>query len=578
MSKSLFTPRKQLRPSVQQILGRIEDPVEREVLTVAKLAKSANTAKVVSELLKPHAIDEHGWKLVQPKADWDAQITALKAAGRLEDAKFLESNYEPIPKGIHGLGALADTKGGLMAQRQVMDALQVGAGHGVITGDDTIMAMLNRIPKAAHTLYNPATHIHNVVQAPLMAMAAGVNPLTFPGQVRRFFSDARRLEWAKQDGILDAHLGAGEFRRAADNFEKMMTPGPSRVVGKIHEAVKSLYGKPDQWARGAVYNKFIDEGLGRGMAEAEARRFAVEMTNRYTQNYSGVAPAVGLLRNIPLVNPFISYSAEMLRIIKNLAEDVAFNKNGRRFQSAGALTAVLGVGAGLQALIQHFTTNDEDKEKLKQLIPILPTYMHGRTQAQVSRDPKTGTTGLLNLNPWMPAEDFIQTAKNIYNGDWDALAQTNPVAGLDRSPLLNVLMESKTGKDTATGQPTTPLQSAQQNILPGWFPGIPGVTKPNYQAAKIAKGFTRNQDGTRGITDASGRKETPTTALLSLAGVTVAQENPRRLMQRQIQDKKDAVNQIKTDARRILRSDINDEDRQAIIDQAKEKARKILGR
>src|SRR6185369_1600757 len=524
MSKSLFTERKALRPSVRKILGHIEDPIEREVLTVAKLAKSANTAKLVGELTQPHAVDESGRRLTMTKADWQTAIDAAKAGGKADEAAFLQSNYEPVPNTLPGLGKLSQEPGGMMAQRQVMDALQIGPGHQTLSWETGLFPMLNRIAKASHTLYNPSTHIHNVVQAPLQAIAAGINPLTFVGQVRRFFADPKRLEWAKQDGVLDAHLGAGEFRRAADNFEKLMTPEtwsnlPGRAISGVHEAVKGLYGKPDQWARGAAYNKFIDEGLNKGMGEAAARRYAVEMTNRYTQNYSNVASAVGLLRNVPLVNPFISYSAEMLRVIKNLASDVVTNANGRRWASAAALTTYLGLGSGIAALVNS-ARSTEDKEKLQSLIPLLPPYMRSRTQFMVG-NPKGGNTNLFNANPWLPAEDFIQTAKNIANGDWDALADTNPVAGLERNPLLNVYTETSTGKDTATGQPTSFLQSMRQNMLPGWVPG-------NYTADKLVKGFTRNAEGELGVTDASGRRETPLSAVGSLFGVSVAQMNPRK--------------------------------------------------
>src|SRR6185369_11240268 len=269
----------------------------------------------------------------------------------------------------------------------------------------------------------------------------------------------------------------------------------------------------------------------------------------YTQNYSNVASGVGLLRNVPLVNPFISYSAEMLRVIKNLASDVVTNANGRRWASAAALTTYLGLGSGIAALVNS-ARSTEDKEKLQSLILLLPPYMRSRTQFMVG-NPKGGNTNLFNANPWLPAEDFIQTAKNIANGDWDALADTNPVAGLERNPLLNVYTETSTGKDTATGQPTSFLQSMRQNMLPGWVPG-------NYTADKLVKGFTRNAEGELGVTDASGRRETPLSAVGSLFGVSVAQMNPRKLMQRQQMEQKDQLDAAQSNLRRILRSDVND--------------------
>lgn len=588
MSKSLFTPKKQLRPIVKRILGNIRDPIEREVLTVAKLVRSGVTAKLVSELQQPHAVDEAGRKLTMPTHEWEAALASARARGDTAAEKFLQSNYEVVPPTLTGLGSLASgpkiLKGGkqvdagMMAQRQVMDAMQAGSGHGQMNWDKHIFAILNRIPKAAHTLYNPATHIHNIVQAPLQAVAAGMLPHTFVGNIRRLWANPTRLKWAKEDGILDAHMGAGEFRRAADNFEKVLNPGKFSFLGKIHEAVKGLYGLPDQWARGAAYNKFLDEGLAKGKSNPEARRYAVEMTNRYTQNYSNVAPAVGLARNVPFINPFISYSAEMLRIIKNLASDVVTNANGRRHQSAAALVTFLGLGAGIKALIQSSTMSDEDREKLDKLIPILPPYMHGRTQAQVARDPKSGTTSFFNLNPWLPAEDFVQTAKNIMNGDWDALKATNPVMGMDRSPIMNIIEETRTGKDTVTGQPSGFMQSVQENFLPGWFPGVPGVTKPNYAAQKLVQGFTRNNEGGLGVTDASGRFVSPKSAVAGLFGLSLPQANPRQLLRRAKFEQQDAIRQAKSDLRRVLSTDTNDEAKAEARGEFHEKVRRIFKR
>ena len=44
--------------------------------------------------------------------------------------------------------------------------------------------------------------------------------------------------------------------------------------------------------------------------------------NRYTMNYAGVAPFVRKARQLPFLNQYMSWTAETLRITKNLVEDV----------------------------------------------------------------------------------------------------------------------------------------------------------------------------------------------------------------------------------------------------------------
>jgi len=324
---------------------------------------------------------------------------------------------------------------------------------------------------------------------------------------------------------------------------------------------------------GAAYNQFLDDGLELGMKNAEARRFAVELTNRYTQNYSAVAPSVGLLRSTPLVNPFISYAAEMLRVIKNLSDDVVNDplakrygpKASRRWKSAAALTTYLGLGTAITSLVDNLTMDDEDKEKLRLLIPLLPPYARHRSsptksygEDEIIRQP---------LNPWLPAEDFVQTAKAIYAGDWDALKDNNPVFGFNKTPAFNAFMEIATGRDPVTQFPSEGnLSAVQKNFLPGWFPGIPGITPPNRNAQKLIQGFTRNEDGGIGVKDRSGRGETPLSSLGSLFGVTEERIIPRQLLERAT-DKLDAqAGKAKATYRRIMGTNTNRE--------AKDEARK----
>lgn len=583
MSQSLFMGRKNLRPSVKKALGYIEDPVEREVLSIAKLVKSAQTAKLVTEI--GNLTDDAGRKLSMTRSQWDAEIQSAIAAGDTAKAEFLRSNYENVPD-MPGLGKLAKQGGeGMMAQRQVLDALQAGPGHGTVDWSKGILgaiAKLNRLPKAAFTLYNPATHLHNVFQAPLQGIAAGLNPFTFVGQVRRMHADKKRMRMAKEDGMFDAHLGAGEFRRAADSFETILKPGKLGAVQDFHEAVKGVYGKPDQWVRAASYNSFLDEGLGAlKMPEKQARAYATEMTNRYTQNYASVAPIVGIARNIPLVNPFISYTAEMARIIKNLAVDVVSDplkaKYGvsRRLKSGVALLALAGMGTGLAKMAEGLSgVSPEDKQRLADLVPILPAYMRGKTLAGVGYDQKKDTGSLLSLNAWLPAEDFVTMAKNILSGDWEAFAANNPV-GSARNPIISVASEMITGKDPITGKESRGyerfVQPIQQSITPPILPG-------GHTFGKLKQGFTRNNKGELGVTDDRGRRETPTSALLSAGGVSIAKMDRKRLLGAKDREKQRQVSEAQSQLRRLLRSDVNDDARKDAQADFKEERRRILGR
>lgn len=583
ISQSLFTPRKLLRPSIQKLLGKIENPLQRQILTVHKLAKGAATAKAVTEVQKPDAVDDRGNRLGMLQSEREAAMQAAQAAGDTERFNFLRSNYEEVPEGMRGLGSLAEgqPRDKVMVQRQVADALNIGQGHQVITMDKSILAMLNSIPKAAHTIWNLSTHVHNMIQAPMMGMIAGVDPISLVVQNRRVAVNPRRMQWARDDGIVNAHMGANEFGHGGEVFEHVLNPTfwqqTKGVAKKVQDFSKKIYGLPDQWVRMAKYNQEIDAAIKDGLTERAARARATELTNRYTQNYSNVAPAVKLLRNVPLVNSFISYTAEMVRVLKNRAEDFLTDPMAKKFgpsasqkwKGAAAIVATLGVGSAIAALIQGSKLSEEDKEKLSKLLPILPPYMRGKTQPVYSM--KDGQVSSYNLNPLLPAEDLVTTAKNILNGDWEAFWKNNPVAGSDRSPVLNILAEQISGKD-AMGRPTRGLmRNIAQNALPGWVPG-------NYAAEKLAQGFSRNDKGELGVTNEQGRHETPGTAIASLFGFNASHLDSRRLFQRQQQNLQEQDRQAKTILNRTLRSDADQGAKEEAAEQYRETRRRIFQR
>lgn len=583
VSESLFTARKKLRPSIEKFLGVIENPMQRQILTVHKLAKGASTAKAISEVINPANVDENGYRPGMTQPEHEAEIKAAEAAGDSKRVDFLRSNYEQVPDTMTGLAALAGGPQGpsFMVQRSVADALQIGAGHKMFTNDHTLLAMLNSVAKASHTILSPSTHVHNMVQVPMMAGIAGVAPWEIVTQNRRIGANPDRLRWAKEDGMLSAHMGNSEFKTGGEAFEHVLAPdfwdnakGAKRKVG---DAIKNVYGKPDQWVRAAKYMKELDRAFENGLTEKQARAYATEATNRTTQNYANVAGAVRVLRNLPLVNSFISYSAEMARVLKNRAVDFISDPMAKKYGAwasqkwagAGSLVFALGAGSAIKALIQNSRMSDEDKQKWAELSPFLPDYKRGKTEALLSR--KNGVDTTFNLNPLMPSEDFVTMAKNVANGDWEAFAQNNPIAGTDRSPVLNILAEQISHKD-AMGRPSRGLlRNVAQNALPGWFPG-------NYQAEKLKQGFTRNDHGELGVTDSTGREETPGTAIASMFGFNVSRVSEPALFKRAKQEQDDAISAAKSNLRRVLGTNTNEEEKNAAKEKYQGEVRRILKR
>lgn len=524
IAQNLYTSRKDLVPSQRQYLGEYTQPLERELMSVNKLRKNAVAAKVIGDLVK--LPDSRGRPYALADDEWQRRVTAAEATG---DTATLRELDDMVRSGnAQGLGKLAGDGHGkpMMVQRQVADAIEAQKWDNEFI---KVMGRINAPIKAAFTLYNPGTWARNYGQAAFQGISAGIDPVSLRVKYRRLYKNPKQLRWAKEDGILDAHAGVGEFNRSASAIESLLSPDTlagkaKRVLGKIHSKVKQGYGLPDSRVRAATYEKFLNERLKTGSPEAAARLYAVEMTNRYTHNYSNVSNVVSGSRNIPLVNPFLTYTAEMGRIIKNLAEDVVTNANGRRIPSGIALVSLFGLGALAKAGAEA-ALSPEEKEAFREVERLLPDYM--RSSTIVPWRAKGGKVDYDNITPWLPADDIGQFAQNILSGDFKAALVRNPVAGIDRSPLLNIASEMLTGQDRITKEQRVGsdvvVKPLMRNVLPPLFPGNSGYEK-------ITRGFTRNESGGRGVTDAAGRLTTPGDAIGSLLGRSSGTLDARRLL------------------------------------------------
>lgn len=619
MSRNIFTKRKEIRPLIQDALGKIKDPVARQAITTATLTEQAATAKIINDL---HRIpDEKGRKQLinedQLAADYEAArasgdkdhlayldaleqvpeiatlgtmsqgaVPGMKPAGvgneqyaitqRKYDAKMAEAVAAGDTAAINRLKSYVphEAKATMYATRHVMDMMKAGPAHSGVGWLETLLKPLAKIQsfaKGSFTLYNLGTHLHNWFQGPITAMANGVSPVTFVrGKI-----DPARIEKFKKLGLMDSHHGAQEFVQTQKSAEALLTPSLYDKAMDVHEAVKRGYGKSDQLVRMHTANRYMDEGAAAGLKGEALDRYTYEMTSRYTPDYSTVIPAVKTASNIPLINPFLRYTAEMTRIVKNLAEDVISDPMkakwgiGKRSQSTKALALYLGLGAGLTELLSNLNLSPEEKEKWSSLLPLMPPYARNRSRVKLGYNSAKDQSTSFNLNPWLPAEDLVQTAKNILAGDWDAVKDTNPLMSLNRSPLLNAGAEIITGHDTLTGAKSEGAFSAvQKNFLPSWLPG-------GYQAKRLMQGFTRNQEGELGVTDAQGRKETPLSGIGALMGISVEKYDKKRLMQRVQLDQDAAVQAARSDLKRILRSDTNNEERNAAEERYIEKVKQI---
>ena len=556
ISQNLFKSRKDLTPLTRKVLGEYADPVEREIHSLARVTRSAQAGKLFGDLMRLN--DSKGNRFSFTPKDWEAEHAAALAAGDSNKVKLLEQY--PLAPETASLGGLA----GRRVQKQVLDVVAADKfwNEGTVANFTRAMGRLNTPIKAGFTVLNPATHARNAFQVFPQALTLGLTPRSLIKYARKVSKDPELARWAREDGITSAGAGNDFQGGAAATIENMFSQPKGAyqkgkaLLSKGFDKAKQLYSIPDDFLRKAGYGKYIEEAQSKGLRGMEARRYAVTEVNRYTHNYSNTSPFVQMLRNVPGINPFLTYTAEMIRIMKNLAQDVVTNRNGKAVASGLALTSLLGMGKALKELGKRAFTSDKDRQEWEEAEPLLPSYRQVKSNVPLTVG---GKLHQFDVTPWLPADDIAQFAGNILKGNFDPAIKYNPVAGLQKSQLLNALTEISTGRDLITGQERTGSDKIvlplQHNLLPPLFPVIPGAPfEGNSQYEKLRRAFTKNEEGGRGIEDASGQKQSPVSGLLGLVGLSANQVDSGKLRQRAVADLDRELAAPKRKLQAILRS------------------------
>jgi hypothetical protein len=211
-------------------------------------------------------------------------------------------------------------------------------------------------------------------------------------------------------------------------------------------------------------------------------------------NYDTVPRIVKLGRQLPFVSLFISYTAEITRIMKNLAQD-AINPAA---DSAGRMHAI-GVLSGMAAIPALMTNafeaslSERDKEDWDKVKRLSPHYSRSRFQIPYKRD-EQGRFHYFDITNLIPIDSYAQMVKAASSGDFEAAAAANPIASLQNTPLLNIAVEQITGEDLHTAKPVrgfNRVTEVMKEVLP---PIIP----PGYEGERLQRAFSRNAEGTLG--------------------------------------------------------------------------------
>lgn len=536
-----------LTQNYRDLLGEIKDPFERQVYTLNKLFGSVAQAQTISEIADTTL--EGGLKMAMDAGEFSA---------KLGDPTFRQTveGYVQLPEAA-GFGKLA----GKYVPRDVRDALMEVQSE--MPKWFRMVAKANNWVKEAATAWNPSVHVRQAAQTPLFLIAARVGPWDIGKAIEGLSravktGDDALMKEMRQQHITGANYSASELRSVADRINTGKGPG---LLSRTRKAITGAYGIPDDFVRITAYLKhkprYLQEALDKGMvgdvAERYARDKATIFVNDHTMNYGQVAKAVKVARNIPGFSPFASYSAELLRLTKNLAKDVAQGSPGEKVWGAVGLSTLYALPLALSAWAKSKFLTPEQQAEWDSTEGLMSATDRSNLKVPFGVNDK-GAFNFLNINPWIPAGDAVSTVRNALKGDWESLAYSQPFVGLAKNPLASAAVDvAVTGEHGFTHEKLDTagkkLGRISEAVLPSWAP------PSGFMFKRAKKSLTPNDDGSLGQVDPrTGNEYTPKTLALSVMGAGVRTADPKSLKLFNAQQKRALVQEEANQLRRVLRS------------------------
>lgn len=595
ISQQALKERKQLSDAWREFLGEVKDSTQRIYQTVFRLRPMAEAARYFENVAKieyrgmPQAFDSAADRdLFRTKLAEKLKLDPTNSDLQYQDAALKSYQYVEQQNQYGSLG-------GKIVSRSVWDTLKTYDSMTEITNPYLRgIAQTHTMIKLSRTALNPISVIRNAVTAPVFA---AIGRASIPDMVEGYKISTDASHPLRQE-ILEMGIGnvdqvKTEFYKEFDNltgskFNFGTIDGSKLGMGNIDldlaeryarrgfRKVLDFYRAPDNITRIGTYlsaKRRIAESLGLELSDQRVKDKAAIFTNRYTMNYDSIAPAIKTARQIPLVNLFLSYTAEVARIGKNLMEDVITGKGDGLTQHGRMFAMIPLIGIALVPEMMQQSAEDElspkDKADWEKAKLLMPDYARTRYRFNIKRDPKTKQFTYTDFTPLVPTDAYNQMFKAIAHGDWQALGAVNPIAGTQNTPFVNIAVSQLQGKDLQTQRPfrdfSDRFASIAKEVLP---PNTPGVGS---EAVRFNQAYTPNAEGTLGTTNLrTGTSLTPADFWqVYYSGLKPGGVNLSVLQQKlQSQAKQDVANEIAY-ANDILKSNAAPEIKQKALDRTK---------
>lgn len=582
----LWEKRENLDPMFRDMLGEYHDPREKVLGTIQHIYTSAITGKLIDTVsnLKDklglhfsYGMEQHSKEIDRLKAQIMHKTPPPgKSLATLQKELDTLKAYVPLD-GNKRYGKLANK----MVSRFVRDQLATfDSPWGLLDG--TIMrslAKFHNAVKIARAPLNPITVVRNIIAMPILTAVGGANPLSIPRVFKMLQKGGPEVQEMLEQGVLNVDAIRGEMMRNVD-YVRMLDIDNS-ITGLVKKGVNKaldFYRWPDMLVRATTYMtakaKFAKE-LGLPETHADVIAKARDWTNRYTVNYANVAPIVKTLRQIPFTNLFISYTAEITRISKNLVQDMFKHDDpGQRVRAAG----ILGGLASLPFAFEKFATlqlSEKDRKDWEKARKLMPDYQRTKHLIVTGRE-KDGRFRYFDMTPLIQVDALTQMGRAIATGDTAALAAVNPVVSWENTPAINIVAEQLTGEDLRSGRPIdknllTRAKAVLDDVVPPILPG-------GYEYRRWSEALSRTETGDLGTTNArTGRRTTPGEIVSSyLTGMRFGTLDANKLSQFAVADARRAIANEQAYLRDVIQTNSTQRVKEKAIERYREAQKHIL--
>lgn len=561
-----LTELKHLTPEFRDMLDPIKDPLERILFTAIKLGHAARSAAFFDEVArmeKPNGIKwAYGSKehsdivatLQQQAIHGTTEAVRVEARAKLRDVM----NYVYQPEDVRA-GKLAGQWVDSKLRAQIVDY-----GTNAQTFSNPI---INAIAKGTNLIkYNkiilsPLQFARQVVQLPILGLMSGTGMGDWVEAfkiLKEHGDDYHRLQ---REGVLAGDIIQGMIRKDA----RFMVTGAldAKLGAKLSTGLhkwEELWRMPDLIVRTSAFLKKerqLTEAAGLSKPTREITNAAIDHMNRYTMNYAAVSPFVRKARQLPFLNQYMSWTAETLRITKNLVEDVRQGNDNAAY--AGAVLTGLAAIPTSMAWLSEQTLSEKDRADWNKYKDMGAAYSRYNFRIVMGRLPN-GDFRYLDFTPLVIHDQLMRMTKGIAAGDWEAVKASNPVMGWENTPALNIFAILTTQRDRFTGDKLYGTADVASAVWKEAAPTLAGGSEWD----RLVRSVTPNAEGGLGIIDQrTGRQSSLADVLVNYAtSVRPYTLRPAMYEQAAIHETQDRLRQQQRVMRRAMQTNRTQESKE----------------